>query len=195
MSRRASALASLGITKIGPAQLEIVPDFTPLGSSTATIRVYYEGVLMYTRTGHSGPAARLPADVSDLIVGEKIMLQQPMCYVGVLDPVFFDIVGCGSVLGDELHLAAEGATVLPVTRTAVELTAQNLLLLKIVEEGVGAVPCDVDGDHVVDVTDLLSVLGAWGPCPGACPPSCPEDLDGDCNVDVTDLLLVLASWS
>jgi hypothetical protein len=50
---------------------------------------------------------------------------------------------------------------------------------------------DHDGDGLVDVTDLLAVLGAWGPCPAPCP----EDGNQDGFVDVTDLLNVLANWS
>ncbi|MHC4948140.1 MAG: S8 family serine peptidase, partial [Planctomycetota bacterium] len=55
---------------------------------------------------------------------------------------------------------------------------------------VGTLPGDVNGDGVVDVSDLLDVLAAWGPCPG-----CPEDTNGDGVVDVTDLLQVLADWT
>ena len=50
-------------------------------------------------------------------------------------------------------------------------------------------PADVTGDGVVDVLDLLAVLGKWGTCPG-----CPEDITGDGVVDVLDLLEVLAAW-
>ena len=52
------------------------------------------------------------------------------------------------------------------------------------------VPGDVNGDGVVDVSDLLAIIAAWGPCKG-----CPEDLDGNGSVDVNDILLVLAFWS
>jgi len=54
--------------------------------------------------------------------------------------------------------------------------------------------CDLDGDGAVGVTDFLSLLGTWGPCPGPCPPSCPADFDGDCTVGVTDFLILLANW-
>ncbi|MHC4947554.1 MAG: hypothetical protein ACYTG1_04745 [Planctomycetota bacterium] len=43
-------------------------------------------------------------------------------------------------------------------------------------------------------TTLLRVLGAWGACPGDCPPACIGDVTGDCRVDVADLLAVLAAW-
>jgi hypothetical protein len=50
-------------------------------------------------------------------------------------------------------------------------------------------PADLDGSGVVDVSDLLQLLGAWGPCTG-----CVEDLDGSGSVDVSDLLTLLATW-
>jgi hypothetical protein len=56
------------------------------------------------------------------------------------------------------------------------------------------VPGDLDGDGTVGVLDFLQLLGAWGPCPGPCPPSCMEDLNDDCNVGVNDLLIMLANW-
>lgn len=48
---------------------------------------------------------------------------------------------------------------------------------------------DVNFDFLVNVTDLLALLSAWGPCPG-----CNEDITGDGAVNVTDLLVLLASW-
>lgn len=59
----------------------------------------------------------------------------------------------------------------------------------------GGVANDLNGDGVVDVIDLLLLLGAWGPCQPPCPPTCAEDLDGDCDVGVVDLLLLLANWT
>ena len=48
---------------------------------------------------------------------------------------------------------------------------------------------DVNGDGTVDVLDLLTLLGDWGPCP-----SCASDLNGDGTVNVLDLLDLLANW-
>ena len=52
-------------------------------------------------------------------------------------------------------------------------------------------PClgDVDGDGSVDVTDLLSVISAWGPCE-----ECDADIDANGYVDVTDLLTIISAW-
>jgi len=55
---------------------------------------------------------------------------------------------------------------------------------------------DVDGDTHVDVTDLLAVIGSWGPCP-ADPISCDADvhpLGGDGVINVADLLEVIRHW-
>ncbi len=50
-------------------------------------------------------------------------------------------------------------------------------------------PCDVDGDNVMGITDLLIVLANWGRCP-----DCAADLDGDGVVGILDFLIVLAEW-
>ena len=53
---------------------------------------------------------------------------------------------------------------------------------------------DLDGDGMVGIIDFLMLLGAWGPCPEPCPPSCVADLDGDCTVGIVDFLLLLGNW-
>jgi hypothetical protein len=52
------------------------------------------------------------------------------------------------------------------------------------------VPEDINEDGVVDVVDMLLVIGEWGQCA-----SCPEDIDGDGLVDVVDLLAVISAWT
>lgn len=52
---------------------------------------------------------------------------------------------------------------------------------------------DADGNGVVNVNDLLSVITHWGACPPPCPP-CIGDLDANCTVDVNDLLAVITHW-
>jgi hypothetical protein len=54
----------------------------------------------------------------------------------------------------------------------------------------GSCPADVNADGVVDVLDLLAVIGDWGPCP----PPCEADVNADGIVDVLDLLAVIAAW-
>jgi hypothetical protein len=53
-------------------------------------------------------------------------------------------------------------------------------------------PGDLNGDGVVNVSDLLILLGAWGPCPEGS--GCAADLNSDGVVNVSDLLILLSNW-
>ena len=53
-----------------------------------------------------------------------------------------------------------------------------------------ACPSDLDGDGAVGFTDLVALLGAWGPCPAPCP----GDFDQSGAIDFADLLHVLGDW-
>jgi hypothetical protein len=53
-------------------------------------------------------------------------------------------------------------------------------------------PWDLDDDTVVGVSDLLSLLGSWGPCPPK--GDCPADFDNTGDVGVKDLLILLGAW-
>jgi Ca2+-binding EF-hand superfamily protein len=49
-------------------------------------------------------------------------------------------------------------------------------------------PEDLNADGIVDVNDLLLIVGDWGS-------SDPDlDIDGDGTVDTDDLLAVIAAW-
>jgi hypothetical protein len=52
---------------------------------------------------------------------------------------------------------------------------------------------DLDHDGIVNVSDVLILLLAWGPC-GTCG-SCPADMNGDCVVNSEDLALLLGGWT
>jgi hypothetical protein len=83
-----------------------------------------------------------------------------------------------------LHLAGDFTTMLGEIREGVA-TVSSL------EPPSGPLG-DLNGDGVVDVSDLLILLGAWGPCPPS--GDCPADLDGDGAVNVSDLLILLGNW-
>jgi hypothetical protein len=57
-----------------------------------------------------------------------------------------------------------------------------------------ACAADINGDNLVNVADLLTVIGGWGVCPQPCPPTCAADINNDCAVNVADLLAVIAGW-
>lgn len=50
-------------------------------------------------------------------------------------------------------------------------------------------PCDITGDGVMNVDDLLSVINSWGPCI-----ACAADTNADGSVNVDDLLAVINAW-
>lgn len=54
------------------------------------------------------------------------------------------------------------------------------------------IPADLNCDGTVNVTDLLALFAAWGPCADV--DDCPADLNNSGVVDVSDLLLLFASW-
>ena len=56
----------------------------------------------------------------------------------------------------------------------------------------GACPGDLNGDSVVDGTDLGVLFGTWGPCPINA--ACPGDLTGDGMVGPEDLSALLGGW-
>ncbi|MBT4531015.1 MAG: hypothetical protein HOC27_07395 [Phycisphaerae bacterium] len=48
---------------------------------------------------------------------------------------------------------------------------------------------DMDDDNIIDVSDLLVIIGSWGTCS-----NCPADINSDGVVNVTDLLYIVESW-
>ncbi len=53
-------------------------------------------------------------------------------------------------------------------------------------------PADLNGDGIVNTSDLLILFNFWGPCPPI--GICVGDLNCDGDVDVSDLLILLGSW-
>lgn len=53
-------------------------------------------------------------------------------------------------------------------------------------------PADLNGDGVVDVSDLLILLSNWGQCPPG--DECLGDINNDGVVNISDLLILLANW-
>jgi len=69
-----------------------------------------------------------------------------------------------------------------------EAGVDNLLVEAFICPSSGCVG-DLNGDGVVNSSDLLELLNEWGPCKG-----CPADLNGDGVVNSSDLLELLNAW-
>jgi hypothetical protein len=52
-------------------------------------------------------------------------------------------------------------------------------------------PLDLNEDGLIDIDDLLLLIGAWGPCSDG---DCPADLTHDGVVNIDDLLILLGGW-
>ena len=50
-------------------------------------------------------------------------------------------------------------------------------------------PEDINGDDVVNISDLLEIISSWGLCSG-----CDADINDDGTVNVSDLLMVIDAW-
>ena len=89
---------------------------------------------------------------------------------------------------------------MPTSQFRLRFIAQDLGSGSVVEAGIDGVKLDrlncinlctsdVTGDSEVDVSDMLAVINAWGPCAG-----CAADIDDDGMVDVNDLLVIVNAW-
>jgi len=71
-------------------------------------------------------------------------------------------------------------------------TPHSAILIQGLVEVRDCIPADLNCDGVVNVSDLLILLGAWGACTE--PDACPADLNDDGVVNVSDLLILLSNW-
>lgn len=136
----------------------------------------------------------------------------------VIDDAFVTGLGCvgrmafgpGGAFGDDLYLAASETELLyRIDRSGnAEVVGSNLGVNVSVAFGpdgafyvsqceddliVRISPCpDLNGDELVDPSDLLVLLAAWGAC-GDCN-ECPPDLNQDCQVGSADLITLLGAW-
>ena len=58
--------------------------------------------------------------------------------------------------------------------------------------GTVSVPGDLNGDGVVNTSDILILFANWGHCPNC--NNCPADFDGNCVVNTNDLLFLFSHW-
>jgi hypothetical protein len=113
--------------------------------------------------------------------------QQPTSSDSVLVHLNFTSVagGCGA---RSIHFRAHN----PPTRL---MTSQGTPIVPLMLNDPPGYDCPIDIvlDDVIDVNDLLQVVGLWGSCPSF-PTCCAGDVVRNQEVDVNDLLAVISAW-
>lgn len=86
----------------------------------------------------------------------------------------------------------DGGTVYVTSTFAGDVVGHSYLYALDLTDARGEISGDLNGDDVVDVSDLLILLGQWSACADCA--DCQADLNDDCTVDVSDLLILLSNW-
>jgi hypothetical protein len=105
-------------------------------------------------------------------------------------------VYAGSGGGAGIDLASAGlaeACCVRITNPGAPARTPNLEIDAFADVAAIFAAADLDMDGVVGITDLLTLLAAWGPCPDP-PLECPADLDDSGDVGIDDFLDLLAAW-
>lgn len=118
----------------------------------------------------------------------KLGIYGANCPAGSGEILACDVNSCPSIIRAEISLAVTAGEVFKL-RVGGHNDAQGSGMLSITCDPVQLCPADLDGSGTVDVSDLLLLFSAWGPCPG-----CAADLNGDNTVNVSDLLILLGAW-
>jgi hypothetical protein len=114
-------VGTLHIEKVG-SDIEYTADFTSVGSTTQTIEVYNQGTLVFTTSGHSGPALSMPDWLKCFLRG---------CPPDDWRPTFgsstaITIPGSGTAIGDEVRIIAENVTTPPDRLSSTILQAKDI---------------------------------------------------------------------
>ena len=168
---------------LSPAVLLPAADFATAPISVDFDRDGDNDVLMIGESDGSGLTGMLLRNDSNLTNFEQLLLADGMNVDLGAHPL---LLGAGDLDGDNLEdvISINGADALRGMMPTLSQTANNSK-----PSPVKPCPGDANGDDVVNIEDLLSLLSQWGDCEG-----CSADYDGDGVVDIEDLLIMLGSW-
>ena len=169
----------------GLVRIDVTTDHWPAAPGATTVRVLSDGMVVYERVLPEASGGPLTESVFAVAVnGDYRLRGGSPC----IDAANNAAVAPGrDDLDGNPRFVDDGCT--PDTGTGpgggpiVDMGAQEFQ----------SSSCDLDGDAAVGITDLLALLGAWGPCPSP-PESCPADFDHDGEVGIVDFLMLLADW-
>jgi hypothetical protein len=98
----------------------------------------------------------------------------------------------GSGGGTGIDLASVGLSQISYVRISNSLDAQENVEVDAVSDVSPRVPGDANLDGIVNIDDLLLLIGVWGPVAPGKPPA---DFDNNGVVNVDDLLAIIGGWS
>ncbi len=98
-------------------------------------------------------------------------------------PMTFDFVGSGGDPGEQMCFE------ISLFDNNGDLCCNATVCTTVPDCTPSSQPCDLDGDQVIGVTDMLILLAAWNSNPGG-----PPDYDGDGTVAISDFLYLLSNW-
>ncbi len=168
-----------GATTTGPDEPD---DCSFFGDSNIQADIWFS----YTATC----TGDLTVDLCASDYAAKVGVYGSTCPTGSGEILACNTAGCGSTRGTVTLSATAGETYL--IRIGGHNGATGEAVIDISCDPVDLCIGDLNGDGVVDVSDLLILLGAWGECPRG--EACPADLNDDGTVDVSDLLILLGAW-
>lgn len=205
-------------TVFANAIADLCPDPTPANNTCSSSLVVSEGATSFSNVGATtdGPDEGAACDIfgdsniqSDVWFGHlaqctgqltislcessyntKLAVYPFTCPETPGSVIACDTTSCDTGLRSEVTIPVTAGDALRI-RVGGHNGAQGDGILEIWcdPDPVNECPSDLNGDGVVDVADMLALLGAWGECP-----DCDADFNGDGVVDVADLLNLLSDW-
>lgn len=170
--------------------IEISPD----GENwTAVPKLVADGLWPTVGYLDSGPYDELPGSLTTEFTHP---LNPQLTFDDVLGLDYAELLGLydGSGGGIGIDLGMLGLEAISFVRISVSMDAPtNAEVDAISDVAPMFEPADLDQDGLVNGSDLLLLLGAWGPCDSC--DDCAADLDADCVVGPSDLIILLGSWS
>jgi hypothetical protein len=189
------AVSSNSITKTSSSEWQVSTDFSAIGGTLQTIKIYNNGSLVTTATGHSGPAARAEAPPN----GYQLVTS-PLTRFEWAQPTNITIIGGKDetkVLGDEVVVISENHNKIVEYLTSTDISfygiPQIVLTDIAVPYGSECIPGDANGNktiNILDITYLINYLYKSGSAPTPYPITS-GDANCNCGVNILDITYLI----